>query len=119
MAETGQFLYNAGYPFHIPLGQLPQHGFDALDGFLGGSVGAALVQKQGGQGNAQPVADSLQGVDGGILLAALDHADGVDVQVAIQRQLFLADAFQQPEMPELCPGLLYHSACTVQDPHLL
>lgn len=119
LAETGQFLHDAGHSFHIPLGQLSQYRFDALDGLLGGGVGAVFIQKQGGQGDAQPVADPLQGVDGGILLAALDHADGVDVQVTIQRQLFLADAFQKAEMPQFCSGFLHHSACVVQSSHLL
>lgn len=57
-------------------------------------------------GNVQPVTDSLQGVDGGVLLAAFDHADGVDIQVATQGQLFLAESFLYAKMPELGFGML-------------
>lgn len=119
LAETGQFLHDAGHPLHILPGHLPQHGLDALDGILGGGVAALVVQKQSGQRDAQPVTDALQRVDGGVFLAALDHADGVDVQIAVQRQLLLADAFQDPEVPQLGTGPAHHTVLFVQQPHPL
>ena len=119
MAEGGQLLHDAGHPLHILPGHLPQHSFNAPDGILGGGVAALIVQEQGGQRDAQPVTDPLQRVDGGVFLATLDHADGVDVQVTVQRQLLLTDAFQDPEVPQLGTGPAYHAVPFVQQPHPL
>ena len=119
VAKAGQLLHDAGHPLHILPGHLPQHGLDALDGIFGGGVAALVVQKQSGQRDAQPVTDPLQRVDGGVFLAALDHADGVDVQIAVQRQLLLADAFQDPEVPQLGTGPAHHGVLFLQQPHPL